>query len=1010
MAEQKNDAALLADWHERKDADAFLVLTQRYARVAYAAALRVLGNTADAEDVTQECFEKLASMQGVPANYLGPWIHRVATNRALDQAKSTGRRLAREANYAAGAVAEQEVAWDDVYFLVDAAINRLPEVQRRVIVSHFIEGLTQEAIAQREGVARSTVALRQKEGIASIRATLRKTGVVMPVSLLATLLDHTSPDATMLPEELTARLGHIALSGGALAALERGAPILASSKLLLVAGMSVIIVVIASSITGIQWMHQTSERARINETGALRNAPALAAGEAAPLEAQLPAVNSREEPPMPALAGRVIDAETGEGLVGVQIRVRMEKVRFEVNTDATGEYVFESLRPGTYIVSCHSANGYYLDHDLDIPDRNAARRVTISREHPSVREEFALPRGQGYLGCVVDEQGRPIVGTPVTGVARVNNVPFTNTALSGPGGTFQVTGFPETVNLYVWSEAERLVSKTHGPFMLPQGEAKGENVVLYPESIVRGTVVNGAGAPLAGLRVEPQFVNDEARRRIEAVSDGQGHYELQGMFPGFSLLKVCRDIEIVNSPIPTLELKPGDLVEDLTLVAAIGETILAGRVTDMRGEAIAKATVTVHGPSGQKETRSGPDGAFEVTELEEGAYKVAAQSELHLPEERLDVMAGTSDLGLVLQDAFTVSGRVVDGETGAPIPRCDVKWCPDPRYLFLEHYFVPNDDDEGRFTLRVPQRGRVILAARAEGHLLGHTAIELGDDNPPPDELVLRLIPHGPVRGAVRAADGKPVAGAFIFSGPFRDSDADDFAAARTGTDGAFEIAPEKIAHEQLSVFHRSYSPASVSLDSLQDGDVPLEVVLEAGSALICRVTLGGEPLSGAWFSLEPEPETRPPLTDVNGTSEIRSLPPFEYRVTAGMSIASHPRGMSDQSGMAVIEAGNTTEIAFDFPTGTAALRGTLLGEATFMLLRLDVAGAPSRFIHCDDLREAQGRYAFEELPAGDASLSVTFVPAGGARDVKRQYELTLLDGEETVQDIDFEEEGGDVR
>ncbi len=51
-----SDVRLLKRWTVARDVDAFNELVARYADFVYATCHRILGNRADAEDVTQECF------------------------------------------------------------------------------------------------------------------------------------------------------------------------------------------------------------------------------------------------------------------------------------------------------------------------------------------------------------------------------------------------------------------------------------------------------------------------------------------------------------------------------------------------------------------------------------------------------------------------------------------------------------------------------------------------------------------------------------------------------------------------------------------------------------------------------------------------------------------------------------------------------------------------------------------------------------------------------------------
>ena len=90
----EDDQKDLHKWIRQRDANAFKDLTSRYSGLVYATCLRITGDRAEAEDVTQECFERLASVPAVPRAPLGPWLHRGdATRRILHHCfKIAGQR------------------------------------------------------------------------------------------------------------------------------------------------------------------------------------------------------------------------------------------------------------------------------------------------------------------------------------------------------------------------------------------------------------------------------------------------------------------------------------------------------------------------------------------------------------------------------------------------------------------------------------------------------------------------------------------------------------------------------------------------------------------------------------------------------------------------------------------------------------------------------------------------------------------------------------------------------
>src|ERR1700759_4908126 len=106
MADEANDLDL--DRARRGDRDAFGRLVRRHQRRVYAAALHILGNHSDADDVTQESFVRafrgLAQFDG-RADFF-TWLYRITVNTALNQLRSgkRGAALAHKGTTEAGHV------------------------------------------------------------------------------------------------------------------------------------------------------------------------------------------------------------------------------------------------------------------------------------------------------------------------------------------------------------------------------------------------------------------------------------------------------------------------------------------------------------------------------------------------------------------------------------------------------------------------------------------------------------------------------------------------------------------------------------------------------------------------------------------------------------------------------------------------------------------------------------------------------------------------------------------
>ena len=206
-----SDSVLICRWIKARDAEAFRELVSRHAQMVYATARRILRNTADAEDVAQDCFLKLVQSPS-SALHTGAWLHRVATNRSLDILRAEKRRRGQLAT--PPRIPEDpndRASWHEVEVWVDRAIDRLPEEFRIPVVLKFLKGETNEAIAKSLGISKATVSYRIQKGIGSIRHFLRKRGVHAAPSVLIAWLSTSLMEAA--PEGLLASLGKIALAG-----------------------------------------------------------------------------------------------------------------------------------------------------------------------------------------------------------------------------------------------------------------------------------------------------------------------------------------------------------------------------------------------------------------------------------------------------------------------------------------------------------------------------------------------------------------------------------------------------------------------------------------------------------------------------------------------------------------------------------------------------------------------------------------------------------------------------
>ncbi|HTU20579.1 MAG TPA: sigma-70 family RNA polymerase sigma factor [Gemmataceae bacterium] len=125
------------------------------------------------EDVVQEAFLKLVSLRQPPRAVV-PYLYRIVRNAALDARKAARRRQRRESAMARTIrwFVEPEIEGLDEAIAV-AALQRLPDEEREVIVARLWGGLSFEEIASVAGCSTSTAFRRYNAGIDALRKELR---------------------------------------------------------------------------------------------------------------------------------------------------------------------------------------------------------------------------------------------------------------------------------------------------------------------------------------------------------------------------------------------------------------------------------------------------------------------------------------------------------------------------------------------------------------------------------------------------------------------------------------------------------------------------------------------------------------------------------------------------------------------------------------------------------------------------------------------------------------------
>ncbi len=167
------------------DSAALETLYDRYNRVVYSFAIRMLADVSSAEELTQEVFLRLWRQGGSYQQGRGAfltWLLSITHNMAIDEIRRRKRRpLIQDGGEDDQTLlmvpdlksdVEGEAWLGSLQEIVRDALRDIPEAQRRAIELAYFSGLTQREIAERLGEPLGTIKTRMRLGLLKMRDKL----------------------------------------------------------------------------------------------------------------------------------------------------------------------------------------------------------------------------------------------------------------------------------------------------------------------------------------------------------------------------------------------------------------------------------------------------------------------------------------------------------------------------------------------------------------------------------------------------------------------------------------------------------------------------------------------------------------------------------------------------------------------------------------------------------------------------------------------------------------------
>jgi protocatechuate 3,4-dioxygenase beta subunit len=412
------------------------------------------------------------------------------------------------------------------------------------------------------------------------------------------------------------------------------------------------------------------------ENGECRLAPRAAGKislhyEADPLQPRLggfvevdfnPEAASQAEIRLPAprwLAGRVVDADTGDGVAGAYVRYAHEtddsfgnKTTNSIAVSGADGAFKLPVAAGTGQVAFffHPVHGYLpptFHNSVDRKQPLPSLAIDVPVEGEIEPAKLILSRGLALRGVVRDGAGQPVPGA----VVRGNNLelPFRRqTSIADAEGRYTLTGLsPHTeAAVTVTSDAggalEIIPPEPNHPW--DQTRWIDRDLKLEYGVVLFGRVMY-QGKPRAGVRMNlSRSIGDKKNRYFpwtQIVTDADGKYRAAGLAPGDAYAFEVRDPEGLlaldwHHQMPYVqhvpEERPQIELPDVQLVSR--RQSLRGVVVDPQGKPVPGVSVSASMTDGRRLSRP-PTGPVPWTETDQdGRFELS-----QLPDEPIELMA-----------------------------------------------------------------------------------------------------------------------------------------------------------------------------------------------------------------------------------------------------------------------------------------------------------------------------------------------------------------------------------
>ncbi|MFT5052991.1 MAG: protocatechuate 3,4-dioxygenase beta subunit, partial [Chlamydiales bacterium] len=298
-------------------------------------------------------------------------------------------------------------------------------------------------------------------------------------------------------------------------------------------------------------------------------------------------------------------------------------------------------------------------------------------------------------------------------------------------------------------------------------------IVLHPGFKVWGVITDTGGniVPSASVVLSlPNLGSDpmDGPETKRLKSDATGGYEIKSVSPGMYALTVTAD-GYGRLIMQKVQIEEGQDLE-LNVELAVAQMI-AGRVTSPGGIGVPGAKIQAYsmpgrGKMSRSQTLSDENGEFRFEDIPAGSYTIMASQKGFNHDRKQRIETGNMSLVIELIPLPSVSGRVVDADTGNPVPGCLIRLrqagSPGEVSMPVSGTNGTSKGKDALFTVNPPNAGKYIAEASSATYATCFSEPFSIAQGQVLTDIVVRMSRGGKIVGRIVDPSGKGVGGVVI--------------------------------------------------------------------------------------------------------------------------------------------------------------------------------------------------------------------------------------------------------